>query len=685
MSLILQITDAGRQALINAENTGTLPLKIARIAVGTGRYAPSPGQTALQSEVKRLDTFAGEVVAADTIHVTIRDESSDVYSLGEFGLIAEDGTLFAVYSQADVILEKSAAGMLVLAVDAKFTTIDVEHIEFGGTGFMLPPATQLIAGVVVLADAPTAATGENDDTALTPAGATEHFNARTTEASRRLMGRITETQMRADLNVLEHGNAGSQVRDNSQLDQRFARTGQDARFDTLTVDGGLLGLPLGSAHQNNRYARLRDFASFHVGGHTTTGYLRFVTPISDNTFINARLVINRNYRSPIIIDVGGYARDADNDFDITNAWCRIASDDEGIVTELRYMRDANGNLVILVGSVNTAWQNYVNGYVEALSLGWYGANSETVRNPQNYTLSIADSTAGLTEQVTLSGADIKRVALDGPTPANNIDGTIPFSNLPFSAQQMSQWSQAYNWGFHGSAGYALLDGSNWGAGGLYGLGSTGLGGRDANEVYQTQLFRHTNSNAQDIGFTTGGNVIHMEYDPAENQRATQLHIPNTVNHRIQWRTRDADGNWSGILGLWDDSAFSQADIDEWNAGMPRYEQRATFAACVTDDGRMKQFTITAPNAADGPIPGTNNTNNSIVLWIPSTVVAGVQLFWYRGGATSVTNHFWTRVVTGITNGVVTAAQTWRRNGTHYGTDHSYPGALHAAGGLRVTS
>jgi hypothetical protein len=169
MSLTLTITDAGRQALINESNTGTLPLTISHIAVGNGQYEPSADQTALVSEVKQLVTFGGAVVAGDVIHLTIRDESTDTYALGEFGLMTDGGVLFAVYSQVgEFILEKNASGVLLLTVDATITTIDVQQLEFGGTGFLLPPGTETVSGVLQLADNATALAGTDHTKAMTP-------------------------------------------------------------------------------------------------------------------------------------------------------------------------------------------------------------------------------------------------------------------------------------------------------------------------------------------------------------------------------------------------------------------------------------------------------------------------------------------------------------------------------------
>lgn len=149
----ITITDAGRAEIINAENTGTGPVEITEVALGSATYAPSTTQTALQAETRRLSTIAGTVVADDTIHVTIRDEGDDAYTVGEFGLYTQHGTLFAVYSQAEPILQKTASSMLLLSVDIVLGTLAAESITFGDASFANPPASLQSPGVVQLNDA----------------------------------------------------------------------------------------------------------------------------------------------------------------------------------------------------------------------------------------------------------------------------------------------------------------------------------------------------------------------------------------------------------------------------------------------------------------------------------------------------------------------------------------------------
>lgn len=171
MSLFLRITDAGRQALVNAENTGTLPITINKIAIGSAKYNTTDNQTALQQPIKVLDTFGGGAVADDVIHISAFDDSNNEYPLGEFALITNTGVFFAVCSNADdYIMTKNAAGILLLAADIKVSTVNAGDIIFDGINFVLPPGTTETAGLLRLADIEETIEGENNSKAVTPAG-----------------------------------------------------------------------------------------------------------------------------------------------------------------------------------------------------------------------------------------------------------------------------------------------------------------------------------------------------------------------------------------------------------------------------------------------------------------------------------------------------------------------------------
>ncbi|TPD61168.1 tail fiber domain-containing protein [Stenotrophomonas maltophilia] len=166
----LKITDAGFAKLVNPPNTGTNAVLITQIGLTSTAFAPSGDLTALPGEIKRVATFGGQAVGDDTLHVTIRDDSATAYSLRGFGLYLADGTLFATYGQTDPIMEKSAASMLLLATDARFTDVDITQIQFGNAEFIYPPATTEVLGVVELATNTESEDAADTQRAVTPRG-----------------------------------------------------------------------------------------------------------------------------------------------------------------------------------------------------------------------------------------------------------------------------------------------------------------------------------------------------------------------------------------------------------------------------------------------------------------------------------------------------------------------------------
>jgi len=171
MALTAIVTNAGRAALVNASNTGTAPVTIAQVGLTATAVVPGVGITALPGEYKRVATISGDVVADDTIHLIVRDESADVFTVRSFALYLADGTLFAVYGQAGVILEKSAQAMMLLAIDVQFADVAAAMLTFGNANFLNPPATTEIQGVVELATVGEAQAGIDALRALTPAAA----------------------------------------------------------------------------------------------------------------------------------------------------------------------------------------------------------------------------------------------------------------------------------------------------------------------------------------------------------------------------------------------------------------------------------------------------------------------------------------------------------------------------------
>jgi len=168
-TLTLIVTDAGRAEIVNATNTGTLPVILNQIALGTGRWTPDTTATALLAEIKRVNTVAGTVVSPDTISVTITDDSTDAYSLGEFGLYTDTGVLFAIYSDSvNGVTDKAADALLLVVADTVFTSIAPGSITVSGTGFTNPPASETQAGVLEVATQVEADSGVDHTRAITP-------------------------------------------------------------------------------------------------------------------------------------------------------------------------------------------------------------------------------------------------------------------------------------------------------------------------------------------------------------------------------------------------------------------------------------------------------------------------------------------------------------------------------------
>jgi len=169
MSLPIVLTDAGRSQMASGQ-----PLIIDAVIVGSGAYTPLASQTVMQTPIKTITTISGATASSDTISVTIKDTSSDAYTVNEIGLRLSTGQLFAVMSQpAGGLLIKTALSWLMATFDAKFVNVDVSNISFGDASFAYAPATETTSGVVMLATTAEAKAGLNAVKSLTPKTAKE--------------------------------------------------------------------------------------------------------------------------------------------------------------------------------------------------------------------------------------------------------------------------------------------------------------------------------------------------------------------------------------------------------------------------------------------------------------------------------------------------------------------------------
>jgi len=166
--LLLQLTDAGLDAIVAAETAGTASVVIAELGLTATGFTSAPTLTALPGEFKRVATLSGEVAAANIIHVVAYDTSSDVYDVTGMGLYLADGTLFATYTGEDPVLSKAALAFGLITFDIAFSSDVGATIAFTGALFNNPPATQEVRGVVELATLVEAAAGVDALRALTP-------------------------------------------------------------------------------------------------------------------------------------------------------------------------------------------------------------------------------------------------------------------------------------------------------------------------------------------------------------------------------------------------------------------------------------------------------------------------------------------------------------------------------------
>lgn len=164
----LIITEAGIAEIVNAEKNGTAPVVLTEVGIGTGKYTASSGQTALQSEFKRMTAVSGGATAENILHISCSDSSADAYAAYEVGIYSASGTLFAVCSQTDPIFEKAEHSQALVAFDIMLTNVNPDSVMFGDTNLVLNAATTEEQGIVELATEAEAKAGTDTQRAVTP-------------------------------------------------------------------------------------------------------------------------------------------------------------------------------------------------------------------------------------------------------------------------------------------------------------------------------------------------------------------------------------------------------------------------------------------------------------------------------------------------------------------------------------
>ncbi len=173
------ITSAGLTAVLNATNDG-LSARITHVALGDAAWTPDNSATALQNERQRVAVSNGSRIQSNQIHITAVENGTVEYWIRELGFFLDDGTLLAVWSDPDQPLAYKAAGVdVLLAFDLLLSALPDDSVEVVGTGGVnLPPATDVIAGVLRFATESEERGGVISDVAISPEGVRRHGDNR---------------------------------------------------------------------------------------------------------------------------------------------------------------------------------------------------------------------------------------------------------------------------------------------------------------------------------------------------------------------------------------------------------------------------------------------------------------------------------------------------------------------------
>lgn len=190
MPLNFILTNAGKAAIVSANNMGTNPIVVSQIAIGSNSWTPTATATALSAEIKRITAVGGSAVADNIIHVTGADSGTDVYTVREVGLYTSGGVLLAIYSQAAAIITKAAATVALLAADLVIEGLPAGSVTVGDALFSYPPATETVKGVMELATAEEVIDGIIATKAVTPSG----LQGKTATTARKGIVRIATPQ-----------------------------------------------------------------------------------------------------------------------------------------------------------------------------------------------------------------------------------------------------------------------------------------------------------------------------------------------------------------------------------------------------------------------------------------------------------------------------------------------------------
>ena len=180
------ITTSGLGAVLNATSDG-FAARITDIALGDEAWTPDNSAVQLRNERRRIPISNGSRIQSNQIHITAVENGEEEYWIREIGFYLDNGTLLAIWSSEDQALAFKAAGVdVLLAFDLVMSALPNDSVEVVGTGGVnLPPATDVVVGVMRFATNDEALSGENRNTAMTPAGVQAHGDRRYAQSGHR--------------------------------------------------------------------------------------------------------------------------------------------------------------------------------------------------------------------------------------------------------------------------------------------------------------------------------------------------------------------------------------------------------------------------------------------------------------------------------------------------------------------
>ena len=164
------ITEIGLQRLMTAAQSGAA-VTISHVALGDTGWSPTASATELQHECYRTAISGTRRINDTQQHFSFIVQGASEYWIREIGLILDDGTLFAIWSDTEHPLAWKAAHVdFLLGYDLVLTELPSDNIVIEANNELnLAPGTQVYRGILRLATQEEANALNLDDVALTPA------------------------------------------------------------------------------------------------------------------------------------------------------------------------------------------------------------------------------------------------------------------------------------------------------------------------------------------------------------------------------------------------------------------------------------------------------------------------------------------------------------------------------------